>query len=170
MKPIQEITEAQAQQLMSLLRDGELSPEGAERLNKYLESNPEALDWMETLEAAPIAEGHQTIASKETAEAVSAIHASIAAEEKTSSPQKQSKLLRFPALFRPVAAAAAIALIGTVTWLGLKTPAPASFEPNVVEFVASDIPDSSTYVYSDEESGWTVVWVDGESGDYESQG
>ena len=31
---------------------------------------------------------------------------------------------------------------------------------NVVEFVATDIPDASTFVYTDEESGWTVVWVE----------
>ena len=69
-----------------------------------------------------------------------------------------------------MAAAAAVAFIGTVTWLGLRTPAQGEFEPNIVEFVSSDIPDSSTYVYSDEESGWTVVWVDTDPDEYETQG
>lgn len=28
-----------------------------------------------------------------------------------------------------------------------------------VEFVETDLPDASTMVYQDEESGWTIVWV-----------
>ena len=30
---------------------------------------------------------------------------------------------------------------------------------SVVEFVDTDIPDASPVVYTDEQSGWTVVWV-----------
>lgn len=169
MKPLPEITDAQAQQLMSLLRDGELSSEGAERLNEYLERNPEAIGWMESLDIAQSADPNCQ-APTENAEAISTIQNSIEADEEPPSHSKGSPLLRFPALFRPFAAAAAVAVIGVVTWLGLRPSAPAEFEPNIVEFVASDIPDSSTYVYSDEESGWTVVWVDRDTGDYESQG
>ncbi|MBK1878653.1 hypothetical protein [Pelagicoccus mobilis] len=168
MKPLQEISDAQAQQLMSLLHDGELSPEGAERLNEYLQSNPEAIDWLENLDATSDLEQSCPTPSQK-AEAVTTIQESIAAEAKAPSAGG-NVLLRFPTLFRPIAAAAAVAVIGTVTWLGLRPSATAEFEPNIVEFVASDIPDSSTYVYSDEESGWTVVWVDSDSGEFDSQG
>ena len=169
MKPLQEISETQAQQLMSLLRDGELSAEGAERLNEFLKRNPEAVNWMESLDIALDTDSN-CIEQGQKEGAIAAIQEIVSNEDGSSKSEASGTLLRFPAFFRPVAAAAAIAVVGTVTWLGLRPSAPVDFEPNIVEFVSSDIPDSSTYVYSDEESGWTVVWVDRDTGDYESQG
>lgn len=167
MKPLQDISDAKAQQLMSLLRDGELSPEGAELLNNYLESNPDAIDWMESLEVA-----HTPAKSDPSpihrSESVSKIQEAIATTDEAKAPA--GALLRFPALFRPVAAAAAVVIIGTVTWLGLRPSTTVDFQPSVVEFVASDLPDTSTVVYSDAESGWTVVWVDSESAPSDSPG
>lgn len=152
-----EINKAHAQLLMSQLLDGELASTDAELLQTYLETHPEEADWMETAD---------TLRSVNQPDPVShQREASIAAIRKAVSPQKQaasprSKLLSFPSLFRPLAAAAAVAIIGTVTWLGLNpTPSP-EFEMNIVEFVATDIPDASIYINSDEEIGWTVVWID----------
>lgn len=168
MKPLQEITDVQAQQLMSLLRDGELSSENADRLNEYLERHPDSIDWMENLEtASELEQSYPTPIHRD--ESIASIQNAIETEEKTQ-VSRGSVLLRFPSALRSIAAAAAIAVVGTVTWLGLRPSVAVDFEPNIVEFVASDIPDSSTYVYSDEESGWTVVWVDSDTSDYETQG
>lgn len=153
---------------MSLLHDGELSSDGAERLNEFLERNPDAIDWLENLETVSGTE--QVLPSPtQRAESLSFIQNEISAEEEVPAGGGNI-LLKFPSLFRPIAAAAAVAVIGTITWLGLRPSATVDFEPNIVEFVASDIPDSSTYVYSDEESGWTVVWVDSDAGEFDSQG
>ena len=151
---IPELSAAQAQLLMSQLIDGELAPGDADALDAYLTRHPEAIDWMESLS---ITRPEEPPADHATA--IAAITAAIAAEPSRSQP---GVLLRFPNLFRPLAAAAALALTFGLAWLALspKQSAIAHMAPATVEFVDSEIPDASTFVYSDQESGWTVVWVE----------
>lgn len=140
---------------MSQLIDGELSSSDADRLNSYLEQHPEEIDWMESLDAL---RDPQEL-SRSTSVPIASIQQAIDEEESSSSAKN---LITFPAFFKPLAAAAAIAIVGSVTWLGLRptTSSAPHPEPALVEFVTTDIPDASTFVYSDEESGWTVVWVE----------
>ncbi|EDY84850.1 hypothetical protein VDG1235_4483 [Verrucomicrobiia bacterium DG1235] len=157
-----EINKAQAQLLMSQLLDGELSPENAQLLHAYLEKHPKDAGWMESLDTAREA-SQPTVTPLHRDASISSIQAAIEAPAEPETAQ--NKVLFFPAFFRPLAAAAAVAIIGAVTWLGFRSEVSHRLEPNIVEFVATDIPDASTYIYSDEEIGWTVVWVDSEASD-----
>ncbi|MBC2607653.1 hypothetical protein [Pelagicoccus albus] len=158
MIPSKELTPNEAQLLMSQLHDGELSPNDAIILQSYLERNPEAIDWIESLDTLDLATQERVVPiHRDTS--IAAIHEAIGGEQS----KRNAKLLHFPRLFRPLAAAAAVVTLGAATWLGLHTEAQASFEPNVVEFVSTDIPNATTYIIPDEESGWTVVWVDSET-------
>lgn len=163
MKKSPEISQDHAQLLMSQLLDGELSSSDAAVLDEYLERHPEAQDWMENLD---LTRGAHSV-SPDRSKSISAIHDAIAGASDTRR-QNTGNLLSFPSLIRPMAAAAAIAIVGTVSWLGLRPETNVSFEPNVVEFVATDIPGASTYIYPDEETGWTVVWVDSDPTDTDS--
>lgn len=111
---------------------------------------------MENLDALRDAE-----APAHRASAIAAIRNAISSE--TSSKSKRGSLLSFPNFLRSVAAAATIALVGTASWLGFRSEAPTRFEPNIVEFVSTDIPGASTFVIPDEETGWTVVWINSSS-------
>ena len=151
-----ELDTAQAQRLMSQLVDGELSPSNAQRLKRFLEASPKAIDWAEGLELTRSA-ARQSPSMLDHSVAIYSIQALIDSKD----TKNKGKIVRFPAFTRPLAAAAAIAIIGGFAWIGL-TPDKASgtLDPAIVEFVATDIPDASTFVYTDEESGWTVVWVE----------
>lgn len=158
------IDDARAQLLMSRLIDGELSPSDAGALDAYLQANPDATDWMENLDTLRSLGGEPTAAPERNA-ALAQISEQVHRE--TEGSRSAGKLARFPAFFAPLASAAAVALVGGLVWIGLQTgPAPSQHpEPAVVEFVTTDIPDASTFIYSDEESGWTVVWVESGSGE-----
>ncbi len=158
MKNPSEISQNHAQLLMSQLLDGELDASDAGLLEAYLEEHPEAQDWMESLDLVTNAR-IDSISPSERAASISSIQKAIGADE-TPNPKGKAKLISFPAMMRPMAAAAAIAIVGTASWLGLRSNPVVHNEPNVIEFVATDIPDASTYIYPDEETGWTVVWVE----------
>jgi hypothetical protein len=59
----------------------------------------------------------------------------------------------------PSRAAAAIGLLGLVLWSSFpgRDPTPS---PQPVVMVETDFEDSTPIVYLDEESGWTIVWVE----------
>ncbi|MDQ8197637.1 hypothetical protein QEH56_05725 [Pelagicoccus enzymogenes] len=156
MKNAPDISQDHARLLMSQLLDGELDASDASRLDSYLQAHPEAQDWMENLDLVRDASNAPTALQDHSA-SISSIQESIAKEGMASSG---NRLISFPAFVRSLAAAAAVAIVGTVTWMGLHPEAHAHYEPNVVEFVATDLPGASTYIYPDEETGWTVVWVD----------
>lgn len=146
---------AQAQRLMSQLIDGELASSDAQRLQEYLEENPDAIDWMESLDL--LRNSHQDAAN--VAVPIESIHKGIDEDQSQS-----KKLIAFPAIVRALGAAAAVAAVASVTWLGLNdSESTTTIEPALVEFVTTDIPDASTFVYADEESGWTVVWVESDA-------
>lgn len=156
MKNAADINQDQARLLMSQLLDGELSATDAELLDRYLKHNPDAQDWMENLDLLREIQSESPSRSDHSASILS-IQEAI---EGTHATPKKSKLLSFSGFIRTMAAAAAIAIVGTVAWIGLNPDAHAHYEPNIVEFVATDLPGASTYIYPDEETGWTVVWVD----------
>jgi hypothetical protein len=87
-----------------------------------------------------------------------------AISEDTGGKGASSKLILFPPLFRVLGIAAAIALVASIVWKNLpstqlKVTERYAASQSVVEFVDTDIPDVSPVVYTDEISGWTVVWV-----------
>lgn len=159
-----ELNKAQAQLLMSQLLDGELSPRDAARLQAYLERRPEEADWMEGIDLARQARADLPAAPDAQA-AAAAIAAAIERETTTPFAQAAARKPRF-ALFGSFAAAAAVALVGGLVWLasgpgdGFEGDGLYASKGSVVEFVSTDIPGASTFVYTDDESGWTVVWVE----------
>lgn len=145
--------------------DGEISPEDAAKLERYFERNPAAIDWMESLDATRADSHDEVEGSSEHLAAIEALRVAVAeaetspADDPTFAP---ARLLRFPQYLPSLAAAAAIAVIGIFAWIGVDGSKASSEhqDSSVVEFVSTDIPDASTFVYTDEESGWTVVWVE----------
>lgn len=162
-EPATDLTPSQAQELMSRLLDGELSPDNATQLYTYLAAHPEDMDWMESIDAL-----------REASAATPAIDSHLVAQrvlsdiEKAQTPSTSNSgaLLKFPKTLRPLAAAAAIALIGIVSWPSFQqktTDEEGEFhalQGSEIEFVSTDIPDASTIVYTNDETGWTVVWVE----------
>ncbi len=147
---------AQTQLLMNQLIDGELSPDDAERLDRFLKASSKAIDWAEGLELAQ-AEAKEKSDALDHSFAISSIQTLIDSKD----TKRKGKIVRFPAFMRPLATAAAITIIGGFAWIGLTMDKTSDIlDPAIVEFVATDIPDASTFVYTDEESGWTVVWVE----------
>ncbi|MCH6258836.1 hypothetical protein MLD52_19920 [Puniceicoccaceae bacterium K14] len=145
----------EARSLMSALLDGELGAEDAERLNSYLENNPREIDWMEShLIVSESIRGQS--APPQQKDSINKIL-------NTLPPRKQprSNLLSFPRRFIPMATAAAAAFVAILGWqVTQKSPvAPATIGSDV-EFVSTDIPNANPVVYTDEEIGWTVVWVE----------
>jgi anti-sigma factor RsiW len=160
MKNASDISQDHARLLMSQLLDGELAAPDAALLERYLEKHPDAQDWMENLDLARETQHPNLISAGHTA-SITSIQDAISKTDKAAAvADEKSVLLSFPAFIRSMAAAAAVAIVGTVTWMGLHSEAHAHYEPNVVEFVATDLPGASTYIFPDEETGWTVVWVD----------
>lgn len=156
------LSTAQAQSLMSRLLDGELSSSEADKLHAYLERHPDAMDWMESnqLIQASDARTKQVDASAAWKDIQSELSGSDAA------PEESAKLIRFPIVYQLLGYAAAVVLIGSFAWTSLTrsdsriaTESYAASE-SVVEFVDTEIPDASPIVYTDEASGWTVVWVE----------
>ncbi len=165
-KPATDLTPRQAQELMSQLLDGELSPANADRLNAYLEVHPKSMDWMEAVDAirAKNTDPSPTVDDERVAQRVlESISPRPSANDAPAS--RSGSLLSFPKLLRPLAAAAALAIVGIVSWKSLQT-APEeeaeffAMQGSQVEFVSTDIPDASPVVYTDSETGWTVVWVE----------
>jgi len=140
--------------------DGELSSGEAERLHKFLERNPDAIDWMESNQI--LSESVQSTPAVNPPSVWEEIHASI--KEDTECENTSPKLIRFPLLAPLLGAAAAVALVASLIWTNLPSSSPEVTEryaasQSVVEYIDTDIPDASPVVYTDEISGWTVVWV-----------
>lgn len=155
-----DFTESDAQLMMSRLMDGELSADDADRLHQYLEVNPHAIDWMESNQV--IVESTRTAEYADPKSAWESIRTAL--NRNSEIEEKSSNILRFPSLFKVLGAAAAVALVSSIVWTNLPFSQPEVTEryaasQSVVEFVDTDIPDASPVVYTDEISGWTVVWV-----------
>ncbi len=166
-----ELSAVQAQLLMSQLLDGELSPADAAKLEAYLARHPEAIDWMESIDQvrASLADSPSPAHANAAIAAISSQLSQSAPDSSSSSPIERrrqrrgfAELLAFPAAFRALAAAAAVTLVFGGAWLAFdrNTGPVAPLQPGTVEFVSTEIPDASTFVLSDDESGWTVVWVE----------
>ena len=140
---------------MSKLLDGELESQEAAKLSSYLHKNPEDLDWMESNSLLAQA-AFEPAAQGDLSKTIAAVEAEIASHRKP-----QSKLIPFPPFLLKLSIAAAIAIVGTLAWLNFapsESPLQESYAR--IEFVDTDIPNASPVVYTDEESGWNVVWVE----------
>ncbi len=152
---------------MSRLIDGELSASDADRLHTYLEANPDSVDWLESTHLIQTSDDTAAGVTVDSKAAWQAIQAELPHEANvTPTNESSGSLLRFPILSQALGYAAAFALIGSIAWTSLTRPAVDRFSESyaasesVVEFVDTEIPDASPIVYTDEASGWTVVWVE----------
>ncbi len=155
-----DLSEADAQALMSQLLDGELSPENADRLSRFLESNPDAMDWMESSQLATGLEPE--LSGFDQSAQWSAVNTSIGTHVEPE--RKSSNLIAFPPLVKALGIAAAVAFVASFAWKNISSDPAVVTEryaasESVVEYVDTEIPDASPVVYTDAESGWTVVWV-----------
>ena len=165
-KPTDELSLAEAQFLMSQLIDGEIDPSDADRLNAYLERNPEAMAWMEsaTLASAGNDKRRSDIEAESMRNAV-LNELEVPSNTDESRRDNNSAFLLFPILFRALGAAAALVVLASIAWFSLREPTDSTTSQfadtsSVVEFVDTDLPDASPIVYTDSESGWTIVWIE----------
>ena len=145
---------------MSQLLDGELSPDDADRLHTFLNGNPEAMDWMESNQLIHDSENATPIIDVESA--WQDIESNL--ESRNPASKKTGKFLHFPVLFQALGYAAGLTLFASLLWTSFIGSPDANTEryaasESVVEYVDTEIPDASPIVYTDEASGWTVVWV-----------
>lgn len=165
-QPKDELSLAEAQFLMSQLIDGEIDPSDADRLHAYLEQNPEAMAWMEsaTLASSNSDKPRSEFEAESMRNAVlNQLEASSNIDENRS--ENNSAFLLFPILFRALGAAAALVVVASIAWFSLREPNDPTTNQfantsSVVEFVDTDLPDASPVVYTDSESGWTIVWIE----------
>lgn len=154
------IDRLQAQRLMSLALDGELSSEQAKILDRYLQDHPEEMAWMESQQvlADSLAPSREPGNIDATLQAVR--------ESIDASSRQGSKVVSFPVILRGLSIAAAVALLGAFVWSRFSTPekdpslVAAASNDSVIEFVDTDIPHASPIAYQDSESGWNIVWVE----------
>jgi len=167
-KPTDELSLAGAQFLMSQLVDGEIDPSDADRLHAYLERNPEAMAWMESVSLT--SSGNTASRSEFEAETMRNTVLTELARESRHQGNDRGAFLSSPFIFRALASAAAVTLVASIAWFSFSNSediAVSQFaeSSSVVEFVDTDLPDASPVVYTDSESGWTIVWIDQVSSD-----
>ena len=155
-----DLSPSEAQLFMSRLLDGELSPDDANRLHAFLGENPDAMDWMESNQL--IHDSESTTPFVDVDSLWNDLEPAL--EDRGQAPKKNDKFLHFPVLFKTLGYAAALTLFASILWTSFVSSTDVSTEryaasESVVEFVDTEIPDASPVVYTDEASGWTVVWV-----------
>lgn len=155
-----DLSPSEAQLFMSRLLDGELAPKDADRLHAFLDENPDATDWMESNQlihdsnnATPFVDVDSVWKNLEPV-----------LESRSQAPKKKGTFLHFPVLFQALGYAAALTLFASILWTSFLSEPAVDTEryaasESVVEFVDTEIPDASPIIYTDEASGWTVVWV-----------
>ncbi|MDE0768861.1 MAG: hypothetical protein OSB19_10785 [Opitutaceae bacterium] len=155
-----DLSPSEAQLAMSRLLDGELSPDDADRLHAFLDENPDAMDWVESNQL--IHDSENTAPFIDVESVWKDIEPVL--EDRTQAPTKSGTFLHFPVLFKTLGFAAAFTLFASILWTSFVSSPETNTEryaasASVVEFVDTEIPDASPVVYTDEASGWTVVWV-----------
>lgn len=129
--------------------DGELTPAERHRVEAWLAEDAEARRELDALRQIR----NSVQAAPTPAPDVEAAWKALS-KKLNGSPAKRT--IPFPV---PLTAAAAIALLGLVLWSSFpgREPTPS---PQPVVMVETDLEDSTPIVYLDEESGWTIVWVE----------
>ena len=153
------------EQQLSRFLDGELSERERIALESALESDPEMAGRLEDLENA--LRVHKTLIPEPKDDAfinaeLGMIHERIRAEK---NPER--KMVEFPRLNPGIAslAAAAAVVIGVAgLWIwnaNVQSSPTGAFENDpFIAQVETDIAGASSMVYVDDQSGWTIVWVD----------
>lgn len=156
------MTPHESEQLSAYL-DGELEPTRRKTVEEWIASNPEARKELEQLrslrEAVRGADSELPDIGEEWKQLAAKLETSGDAYAAESS---NDRIISFP--FGLGAAAAAL-LLGLVLWFTLPgtdsgAARTAGALSRTVELVETDLEDSSSIVYIDPESGWTVVWVE----------
>jgi predicted anti-sigma-YlaC factor YlaD len=147
----------QAQEWISRGMDGELSTTDRERLEQHLIQCPGCRQiqdhWMS---ASQLFKQTSQVKIPDAEETWQEIRSQLDQPEKT----PRDNLLPFPSIIRWASAIAAVIAVSFGIRFVLQKPSLETHAfQNEVEFVESDIPDSSTAIYVDDESGWTIVWV-----------
>lgn len=146
----------QAQEWISREMDGELHTVDQIVLEKHLMQCPACKKVKEHwMSASQLLKQTADVKIPDATDVWAEIRSQIEKEKLTS----RNTLFPFPALLKWTSAAAAI--IAVTLGIRFMTPEPAeifAFQ-NEVEFVETDLSDSSPVVYIDEESGWAIVWI-----------
>ena len=160
----------EAELLYSRYLDNELNAEETDLLLDYMANHP---DWVGELEdwrrmGDRMRQDVQAV-EVDVDRAWSEIQAGIHAEKKAatvisdSHPAERPKLVRFYQWLSYSGAAAAAIVIGWLSMVlfnGIPSHSEADYLAAAVEYVETDIEGASSVVYVDQDSGWTIVWVD----------
>ncbi|WP_309387825.1 hypothetical protein [Cerasicoccus frondis] len=148
-------------QLLARFYDGECSPAEEDAVGALIQNDPEAVTWLETLaEQQARWENLPPVLDEVAVERDwQALKARIAPAE--SAPRRLSSPLAW-AEYWTAGAVAAVFILASVVYLlprsSVEAHAPTT--PNIVESVETDLEGATPIVFVDQESGWSVVWVD----------
>ena len=148
--------------ILSRYIDEELNPEEASHLRRLIDADPElhALqrDWGRIGQWARERAHSLPLDIDEAKRSVLASIGEYPNPSQTDSSPATPSIWVWVAGLTAFAAAAALAIIFFNT-PSLPSQKQAAIEPTRIEYVATDIPNASTIVFVDEQTGWTVVWV-----------
>jgi predicted anti-sigma-YlaC factor YlaD len=147
----------QAQEWISRSMDGDLCTADQEVIEKHLIQCPSCRQiqdhWMA---AAQLLKQTAHVKIPDAEETWEEIRSQLDQHETVS----RGNLLPFPSIIRWASAAAAVIAISLGVRFVVQEPSLETYAfHNEVEFVETDIPNSSPVVYVDDESGWTIVWI-----------
>ncbi|WP_309398268.1 hypothetical protein [Cerasicoccus maritimus] len=147
-------------QLLMRFYDGECSPAEEDAAGRLIREEPEAMPWLDALAA-----------QQERFENLPPVLSELAIEQDwqslkeqlapTATPSQPKKSNLVWPRFWTASAAAAIILFAAIAFLLPGNDATAqAVTPNIVDSVETDIEGATPIIYVDQESGWSVVWVD----------
>jgi len=144
--------------------DGELGPQERANVEQWLARDPAARAALAALQrtratiAAAEEHAHAT-PSVDSDQAWLELRRRIAADHQTAegiASPRRATLLSFP---RVLSAAAAVVALGIAVWWPLHHMGHSAPGVYAVDFLETDLTDSTPVIYIDEPSGWTVVWI-----------
>ena len=140
---------------LSAMVDGELSPSRQRKLEAYLRESPDLADLREQWESMGTLLRNAEVEDAPTPEvAWSDVQRAIRL-------QKPGRVQHSVFGVRTLAAVAVgVLLVAGVLFFRTPSEGLTAAGPTEVEWVESDLPGAMSVVYQDEESGWTVIWVD----------
>ncbi len=141
--------------------DDELNSEDRKAVEAWIAEDPQAFEELKRLKALSSQIKKADAVQQNTDEAWQIFSTKLTSTE----PAQQAKSSPVVPFLASLSTIAAALLIGLLLWLAIPQSkseliSNVDSENFIVEMVETEIEDSSSIVYIDPESGWTVVWVE----------
>lgn len=141
------------QSKLQAYHDGELDASTREQIQAQLKTSPTARKYLQQLQTLTQTLQQPNTPTPDTEQAWAQI------QPRLTTDNQPSKTIPFPKILQT---AAAILLFAAISWFSYNTLQPPTQNTHPAEeylLVETELEGASSIVYVDEESGWTVVWV-----------